>query len=78
MATKTLLDRAKSRREYRKPRSKLPEKQLEDLAIAYMTDEVGYMAAAEALKQKGNGVYGILASSFKRAVAKGRIKLTKV
>jgi hypothetical protein len=77
MATKTLLDRARAQPIGHKSRNSLPEHQLEDLAIAYMKSDIRFVAVEKVLKRTGNSAYGIIASSLRRAYAKGRIKISK-
>lgn len=78
MSKKTLLEQARLQTKARKSRNNLPEGQLEDLSIGYLTGEISFVAIQKVLKHTGNTVYGNIASSLKRAFAKGRIKLTKV
>jgi hypothetical protein len=78
MSKKTLMERARLESPARKSRNKLPEDQLEDLALGYLTGEIRFVAVQKVLKRTGNAAYGNIASSLKRAFAKGRINLTKI
>lgn len=74
MSKPTLLEKALIK-PHRPSRLKLPEGELEDLAIAYMKSDIGFTAVSNVLTVTGSSAYSTIAASLRRAYAKGRIKI---
>ena len=73
----TLLERAKRVKLYRNPRNKRPRREVDSLVLAWITDEISYKQASEALKVTGTSAYGILAVGAKRLYLDGRLPVQK-
>lgn len=76
---KTLLAKAKATKiRGRREGARFDEKQVEELALAYLKGEIGYSQAAGAVGFKGSSLYTLIAPALRRLYGEGRIRVKKV
>lgn len=73
---KTLLQKA-TPGIYQRADARFKQKEVEELAIAYLTGSIGYSQIRRATGYQGSSVYTFIAPALKRMYLAGKIKIKK-